>query len=157
LYEKGIGSIKEALFYIKKGMNDITKHGSMQLFTREEFELMVNGISELSAETLWGGIALKNLPPGSPLTEWLRRILETQDEKFRFAFNRFVTGVPQPPVKPKEPWINVRLETSNNPTSLPTAETCFSNLVIPAYPDFETFSRKLVQAVSEANESLELV
>jgi hypothetical protein len=156
LYEKGIGSIKEALVAIKKGINQIIMRGTLQLFTQAEFELMVNGIPNLSAETLWAGIVFRNLPQGSQLSDWLRSIIQTQDEKFRFAFNRFVTGLLQPPVKSGEPWIKVRVETSLHPDSLPKAQTCFSTLMLPLYPDLETFTRKLVQAVTEANQSLEL-
>ena len=157
LYEKGIGSVKEAIFQIKKGIDRVLKRGSIELFTFEEFQLMVNGIPQLSPDTLWAGIAFTNLPQGSHLSEWLKYIIENQDEQFRFAFNRFVTGVPQPPVKPNVPWIKVRVETSVPVDALPTAQTCFGTLILPPYPDLETLSTKLVQAVSDGNESLQLL
>ena len=154
LYEKGIGSVKEAIHSMKKGIDKVLQRGSLEIFTQDAFELMVNGIPHLSAETLLAGITFGYLPAGSQAWDWLRHIIETQDEQFRFALNRFVTGVRQPPLNRNEPWIRAHVIPRSNPSSLPRATTNYNILDIPEYPDLQTFTRKLVQAVSESNEIL---
>jgi hypothetical protein len=157
LYEKGIRSIKEAIFAIKAGLDEVLPNGALELFTGEEFEKMVNGVTHLSAETLWAGIDVRRLPEGSRISEWLKDIIQDQSEEFRFAFNRFVTGVPQPPATRDVPWIFVDVESSLSTSSLPVAHTCFRNLQLPEYPDRGTMEQKLLLAIFDGNGSLELL
>ena len=156
LYEKGIGSIKEAIFAIKGGIADILPTGALELFTKEEFEVMVNGVTQLSAQTLWAGITVRKIPGMGRISNWLEEIIHEQSEKFRFAFNRFVTGVPQPPANPGSPWIFVDIDSSLALDSLPVAQTCFNILLLPKYIDKATLEQKLMLAVFEGNGTLEL-
>ena len=155
LYEKGIGSMKEAIFAIKAGIADIVPTGALELFTKEEFEMMVNGVTQLSAQTLWAGISVRNIPGVGRMSKWLEEIIHEQSEEFRFALNRFVTGVPQPPANPGSPWIFVDIDSSLALDSFPVAQTCFKILVLPQYTDKATFEQKLMRALSEGNGSLD--
>jgi ubiquitin-protein ligase E3 A/E3 ubiquitin-protein ligase HERC4 len=155
LYEKGIGSMKDAIISIKVGIEQFVPNGALELLTLEEFEKIVNGVIHLSAQTLWAGITVRRLPEGSRMSEWLEEIIQAHSDEFRFAFNQFVTGVPQPPVNTDRPWIFVEIHPSLPVDSLPVAQTCFSILILPQYTDKETFEQKLGYALLEGSGSLE--
>ena len=155
LYEKGIGSVKDAILSIKVGIEQIVPNGALELLTLEEFEKIVNGVTHLSAQTLWAGITVRRLPEGSRMSEWLEEIIQAHQDEFRFALNQFITGVPQPPVKTDQPWIFVEIDPSVPSDSLPVAQTCFSILIVPQYTDKDTFEQKLQYALLEGSASLE--
>lgn len=157
LYEKGIQSVRHSVMLLKDGINSVLPQGTVELFTRAEFEKMVYGVDRLSADTLWAGITMGRVPEGYPIAEWLKELLEETDEDaFRFAFNRFVTGNLQPPIRTDEPWIRLDVEPLLPTNSLPIARTCFSILQIPQYTDKDTFHQKLRYAVLEGTATIDL-
>ena len=155
LYEKSIASIRSEMLIISEGIRDVVPPGTLSLFTQEELTLIIRGVPNLPAHTLLEGIHFKG--PRTPLFNWFIDIINESDDQFRFALNQFVTGVPQPPLgKSGDPWIFVSGEPSLSPTNLPTAQTCFGNLLLPLYQSKCILRNKLRLAVQEAIGSLEL-
>ena len=155
LYEKSIASIRSEILIISEGIRDVIPPGTLSLFTQDELTLLIRGVPDLAARTLLEGIEFKG--PRIPLFDWFIDIINESDDRFRFALNQFVTGVPQPPLgKRGNPWIFVSAEPSLNPENLPIAQTCFGNLLLPSYQSKCILRNKLKLAVQEAIGSLEL-
>ena len=159
LYEKGIGRIRTSMTLIKRGIRTILPLTALELFTEKEFEEMINGSPSLSPETLWAGIWFLNKREELEYySTWLKEILTEQSESFRFAFNRFITALPQPPVGKNEPWIWISIDDKPARSNhLPSAQTCSKSLILPLYQDKATLLEKLTKALFEGgNDSLQL-
>ena len=159
LYEKGIGRIRTSMTLIKRGIRTILPLTALELFTEKEFEEMINGSPSLSPETLWAGICFLNKREELEYySTWLKEILTEQSEAFRFAFNRFITALPQPPVGKNEPWIWISIDDKPARSNhLPSAQTCSKSLILPLYQDKATLLEKLTKALFEGgNDSLQL-
>jgi hypothetical protein len=158
LFQKGIGSIRKQMAYISRALQSVLPQSALELFSKSEFEAIVNGVVSLSAETLWRGLYLKKRLGTSSqvLDEWLEEIIEEESDEFRFKLHRFITGVPQPPLKQDEPWLFAEVDFTMSRDKLPIAQTCFKNIVFPDYASKSILRDKLALAISEGNGSLDL-
>ena len=156
LYQKGIASVRSSYLIIKQGIRSVIPVGALELFSSAELELMINGTPNLSAQTLNSGIDLAETSAITPVFKWIKDIIREENDEFRFAFHRFVTGVAQPPVKMPTDWIKIEIDTESDTRSLPRAQTCFRRLISPNYASKSILKQKLILAVFEGNESLEL-
>jgi hypothetical protein len=155
LYRKSIASIRSQMLVISEGIRDVVPPGTLQLFTQEELTLMIRGTPNLSPETLLRGIAFKGTHVA--LFDWLVELVAEADDRFRFALNKFVTGVPQPPLgRDGRPWIFVSINPESELDRLPTTQNCFGNLLLPFYDSKQILRTKLELAVFEGAGSLEL-
>ena len=156
LYEKGVGSIRKQMAHVSRAIQSVIPQAALELFTDQEFETMINGVDELPGDSLWNGIHFKVTSIETQIKQWLEEIIHEENEAFRFAFNRFVTGAAQPPVNLNDPWIFATVNFSATLDSLPTAQTCFRNILIPNYLSKETLRDKLLLAVFHGVSTLEL-
>lgn len=128
-------------------------------FNVEDLMVLLGGTAELDAETL-----LSNIDFGSG--NWrrsrtpahLRRLIREWDSKMLRNFVKFVTGSPCLPYgglqnlsrsnqigSTKTKITLTRLPKSGR---LPESHTCFNNLDLPDYNDFNCLKNKLAQAMS---------
>ena len=156
LYEKGIGSIRKQMAQISRAIQSVVPQAALELFTDREFETLINGVDELTGDTLWNGIHFKVTDRETQIKQWLEEIIREENDDFRFAFNRFVTGAAQPPVNLDDPWIFATVNFLATLDNLPTAQTCFRNILIPNYATKDTFREKLVMAVFHGVSTLDL-
>lgn len=157
LKKKGILSIRDQMFHVAAGIRDAVPPGTLDLFDIEEATAMINGAPSLTAAHLISNIEVKSAPERSLVVDWLFEVLANMEEEDLFMFNKFVTGVRQPPVGPEAPWIHLSVTESIHVDSLPVAQTCFSNIFLPNYPDIDTLRAKLLYAVQNGSHTLELV
>ena len=95
--------------HVSRAIRTVIPQAALALFSSAEFQLMINGVDELSAETVWQGVHFKH---ETPLKNRLKNISLTENENFRFAFNRFVTAVAQPPIsRDNDPWIFAEVDS----------------------------------------------
>jgi hypothetical protein len=156
LYEKGIGSIRKQMAHISRGIQSVIPQAALELFTDQEFETMINGVNELPGDTLWNGIHFKLNGRETYIKQWLDEIIHEENVAFRFAFNRFITGATHPPVNINDPWIFVEVNFLATLDSLPTAQTCFRNILIPNYSSKEMLHQKLALAVLNGVSNMDL-
>lgn len=118
-----------------------------------DLELLVNGkeeidVDEIRAYTVYQG----RYHQQHRIALWLWIILRELDLKDRSRFLQFVTGAPRMPLDGFDPPFNVTegadMDAQN---ALPTAHTCFNQLVVPQYRSFETFKSKLKYAIENSS------
>jgi hypothetical protein len=158
LYSKGIEPIRAHAALIRRGIRTAIPLSALEIYTDSEFMVLINGLPTLPADTLWSGIKLNRIDGLEYFAEWLKEILTQQSDQFRFAFNRFVTGVPQPPVNARDPWIWISLDTNPDRIAfLPTAMTCMRSLLLPVYASKAILLEKLTTALFDGeSDSLQL-
>ena len=124
----------------------------LQEFKIDEIELLLNGkedidIDEIRAYTIFQG----KYDEQHRIVLWLWQILRESDLKERSLFLTFVTGSPRLPLDGFEPPFNVTEGEDMDPLhALPTAHTCFNQLVVPRYGDLATFKEKLKYAIQNS-------
>jgi hypothetical protein len=124
----------------------------LQEFDVREIELLVNGreeidVDEIRAYTIFQG----KFNEQHRIVLWLWQILRAFEPKERSLFLQFVTGAPRLPLDGFDPPFNVTEGAEMDPlNALPTAHTCFNQLVLPRYGDIETFTKKLKYAIQNS-------
>jgi hypothetical protein len=154
IYKVKIAPIRVSYLLIRQGINTVIPSGSLGLFTKNELEKIIYGKVQLTAQDLWRGIRF--VPPRTKMSGWLNEIIHEETDEFRFAFNRFATGVNQPPAHTEEPWITLQIDTTMPLNHLPKAETCFGIVRVPEYPSRDIFKLKLSIAVTDGVASMDL-
>lgn len=157
LFEKGIASIYPQMRLISRGIHSvIPSHNFLEIFTDAEFEEAINGRKSLPPSLLWGGMVFASIRFDSSVENWLKEIIYEQDDSFRFALHKFVTGIIQPPINRERPWIHVEISEFYPRDKLPRSRTCCGTLILPNYSSKESLLDKLILAIFETNDSLEL-
>lgn len=138
----------------KRGFFKVCGGNALSLFRPEEIELLVRGSPELDVPSLKAVAEYTGWPSKDPATEqviqWFWEIFEeaSADNQRQLLF--FVTGSDRIPVggaTSLKILIQYRVE---EPTWLPSAQTCFNKILLPRYEDRAAMEAKLWTAVRES-------
>ncbi|XP_021944995.1 apoptosis-resistant E3 ubiquitin protein ligase 1 isoform X2 [Folsomia candida] len=142
-----------------KGLNEVVPDELLSIFDENELELLMCGTSEYSVTEL------REHHVVSGATGDFRKVLDwfwtavanmTEEEKARLL--QFTTGCSQlPPGGFRE--LSPLFQITPAPTfgNLPTAHTCFSQLCLPDYENYESFEKALRIAINEGSEGFGLI
>jgi hypothetical protein len=129
------------------------------LFDDKELELLVSGLPAIDLSDLKANTDYVNYSPSSPQIQWLWKLLEEEFSQEQLAwFLQFVTGSAQVPLEGFKALVGMRgpqrfsVHKAYGSHRLPTAHTCFNQLDLPEYDDFQQLREKLMKAVTEAHE-----
>jgi hypothetical protein len=141
----------------RSGVSDVVGAGIFGFLSENELiERLVPPESGFPPSILISGLGFMNFNLGARMHLFLRQwLIETivrfSEEEVR-AFNRFVTGVGDPPAVTNQPWIKVFFEKSLGRDSLPVAHTCHNELQIPWYGSQASMKAKLITAITETDQ-----
>ncbi|KAG2373797.1 hypothetical protein C9374_011682 [Naegleria lovaniensis] len=159
--------IEEQLWCIEYGLGEVLsfRHGisSLQCFTPEELCTLIRGCDELwnNRETLVQCIQCShgyNLESDTIkfLIDWLLQ-LNASDQRLFLQFSTGSSRVPVGGLKSLHPKLTVVKKTVENPDNeLPTCNTCFHYLKLPAYSSFEVLKAKMSVAIQMGGGSFDL-
>ena len=156
------GSVQQQLDALRNGFYSIIKRECIRVFTPPELSLLFGGkmsvkVVELRTCTQYtGGYEVDadlSASPGSEVINMLWEVLEGWTDVVRRKFLKFVTGTPRVPLDGYDPCFTVtRAGDDVGVDALPTAHTCFNQLVLPAYANKHILEEKLMFAVSNAGD-----
>ena len=156
--EKMIGSIRQQVSAFLQGFYEIIPKSLISIFNEQELELLISGLPEIDLEDLKRNTEYHKYSANSLQIQWFWRALKAFDKEDQAKFLQFVTGTSKVPLQGFS-----RLEGMNGPQKfqihrddrdtlrLPCAHTCFNQLDLPAYENFEKLRTMLLMAIRECS------
>ena len=146
------GSVEDQLAAIANGVYELVPKTSLINFTAAELKELVNGkdivdVNELRESVRYTG----GFEEGKHKTvECFWKAMESFTNQTREQVLRFVTGTSKVPLDGFDPPLTIT-RTEEPVDSLPTAHTCFNQLVLPEYKSIEVLVEKLMYGVKHAD------
>lgn len=156
--EKMIGSIRQQVSSFLEGFYEIIPKSLISIFNEQELELLISGLPEIDLEDLKRNTEYHKYTTNSLQIQWFWRALKSFDKEDQAKFLQFVTGTSKVPLQGFS-----KLEGMNGPqkfqihrddrdtSRLPCAHTCFNQLDLPAYENFEKLRTMLLMAIRECS------
>ena len=134
---------------LRHGFHTVHWRSHIALFEGGELRELMCGVPRLDAASLWQAIHLDERC-GEALGGWLRELVFTRAEPWRKSLLRFVTGFYVLPRNGLARRIHVRPQPEASAHQLPTASTCFYELLLPVYPSRDELAAKLDAALDNS-------
>ncbi|KAJ2234301.1 E3 ubiquitin-protein ligase tom1 [Coemansia sp. RSA 485] len=152
-------AIKDQIKAFLEGFHDLIPKDLIQIFNEQELELLISGMPDIDVDD-WrnnteyhGGYSSSSAP-----VQWFWRAVRSFDQEERAKLLQFVTGTSKVPL---EGFAHLQgnqgvqrfqiHKAFGSTTRLPTAHTCFNQLDLPVYDNFETLKSNLLLAISECS------
>ena len=165
---KVFDSQTEAMLAFAEGISDTIRIVVLESLYHTELTEMLRGemhidTAELMAHTSWNvaGRKAKNrmgiAKGGVDQISWLRKVLKEFDDAMMHKFLAFVSGADMAPIGGFTPpsddrgWLHIVVDPAMDSLKLPTSQTCFISLRIPAYPSRKVLRQKLIMAINNAD------
>lgn len=133
-----------------RGFKLVLDDEATKMFVWQELKQLICGSDDLDMHELERGARYdSNYSAEHPTVRLLWEVVHSFDDEQKRRFLRFATGSDRAPIGGL---YNIRLVIvwqawSADAPRLPSAHTCFSQLILPAYPDKETLQQKLLLAM----------
>nr|XP_026689880.1 E3 ubiquitin-protein ligase HUWE1-like [Ciona intestinalis] len=161
--EKMTGAIKKQLAAFLEGFYEIIPKRLISIFDEQELELLISGLPNVDIDDLRQNTEYHKYQPNSPQIQWFWRALRSFDQAERAKFLQFVTGTSKVPLQgfsTLEGMTGVQkfqIHRDDRSTArLPCAHTCFNQLDLPAYENYDKLRERLLLAITECTEGFGL-
>ena len=141
-------SIEEYFKSFEKGFYKIFHKSLINIFTPEELELIICGTQYLDFYELKRVCAYENFDKNSESIKFFWEILLDFNQEEKKKFLSFVTGCDRAPIDGLGSLVITVTNGGKNVDKLPTAHTCFNNLVLPDYKDKEKMKKAILTAIN---------
>jgi hypothetical protein len=155
---KLIKGIQEQLKAFLQGFHEvIPEHIVGSLFDDKELEMLISGLPTIDLEDLRRNTDYVHYTSDSDQIKWFWTALGKFSEDELAWFLQFVTGSTQVPLEGFKGLAGMHgpqrfsIHRIRAEDRLPTAHTCFNQLDLPDYRDYDTLEAKLKQAVREGH------
>ena len=145
------GSIVDQVNAIKRGFAEVVPLSHVKVFSAEEMMLLLNGKSKIDMEEMVAATRYTGGYSEESLTvKFFWNSFKNMDQTARQKLLKFATGATRVPLDGFDPQFTIT-RGSDGDGKLPTAHTCFNQLVLPPYQNNDTLSKKLNMAVAETD------
>ncbi|OAL25613.1 hypothetical protein AYO20_10388 [Fonsecaea nubica] len=147
-------SVKEQLENFVKGFHDIIPAELIAIFDEQELELLISGLPEIDVDDWRAHTEYHNYNANSPQVTWFWRIVRGMSNEERAKLLQFVTGTSKVPLNGFKDLEGMQGNTlfsihkDPSQSRLPTSHTCFNQLDLPAYDDYDTLKNNLMTAIN---------
>ncbi|EHY57695.1 E3 ubiquitin-protein ligase tom1 [Exophiala dermatitidis] len=147
-------SVKDQLEAFVKGFHDIIPAELIAIFDEQELELLISGLPEIDVDDWRAHTEYHNYTANSPQVTWFWRVVRNMSNEERAKLLQFVTGTSKVPLNGFKDLEGMQGNTlfsiHKDPSSdrLPTSHTCFNQLDLPTYDDYETLKSNLMKAIN---------
>jgi len=146
-----------AIEAIRRGVSKIVPIQLLNMLTARDLELLICGNSYIDVELLRRHTKYSGVNPDDPHIDIFWEVLESLDQAHRRLFIKFVWAQEALPSDDAE-FIRthtrflIKASSSAYPDkTLPKSDTCFFNLMLPAYSSKEIMKEKLIYAVTSCS------
>lgn len=154
-----VGSVKEQLDNFLKGFHDIIPADLISIFNEQELELLISGLPEIDVDDWKNNSEYHNYSASSPQIQWFWRAVRSFDKEERAKLLQFVTGTSKVPLNGFRELegmngfskFNIHRDYGNK-DRLPSTHTCFNQLDLPEYENYETLRERLYTAITAGSE-----
>ncbi|KAI1754687.1 hypothetical protein F4782DRAFT_455831 [Xylaria castorea] len=152
---KLLSSVKDQMENFLKGFHDIIPAELISIFNEQELELLISGLPDVDIDDWKSNTEYHNYTPSSPQIQWFWRALRSFDKEEVAKLLQFVTGTSKVPLngfKELEGMnginrFNIHRDYGNK-DRLPSSHTCFNQLDLPEYENYDTLRRQLLKAIT---------
>ncbi|KIX02120.1 uncharacterized protein Z518_08059 [Rhinocladiella mackenziei CBS 650.93] len=147
-------SVREQLENFVRGFHDIIPAELVAIFDEQELELLISGLPEIDVDDWRAHTEYHNYNANSPQVTWFWRIVRGMSNEERAKLLQFVTGTSKVPLNGFKDLEGMQGNTlfsihrDPSQSRLPTSHTCFNQLDLPAYSDYETLKSNLMTAIN---------
>ena len=142
-----------------RGFSELVPPSLVSLFSPEELELLIAGLPEIDIADLKKNTDYAGYRPTDEAIQWFWQAVESFDAGDRARLLMFVTGTSKVPLGgfkalrgQRGPQKFTIQKAGGDLESLPASHTCFNQLDLPAYRDYDTLREKLLIALRECGE-----
>ncbi|CBH10296.1 hypothetical protein, conserved [Trypanosoma brucei gambiense DAL972] len=125
--------------HIRHGFGQVIPLYTLNAFRWQQVELIICGTPKLSCQAL-RDVCEVSLPSND--SQMFDEVIETMCDKDRMLLLRFTTGQTRLPLKE-----NIKVKRGGTRDSLPTSNTCFFTLRIPAYSSIDVMRDRILYAI----------
>ncbi|KAK0398448.1 hypothetical protein QR680_002591 [Steinernema hermaphroditum] len=156
---KMTGSIRKQLDAFLEGFYEIIPKQLISIFNEQELELLISGLPTIDIDDLCAHTEYKTYTKSSPQIQWFWRALRSFEREDLAKFLQFVTGTSKVPLQGFANLegmngvqkFSIHCDFRSN-DRLPAAHTCFNQLDLPQYENYEKLHRMLLLAIRECTE-----
>ena len=141
-------SIKEVFTSFEKGFYRVFNRDLSKILSPEELELIICGTQILDFNELKRVCHYEEYTKDSETIKYFWEILLDFNEEEKKKFLSFVTGCDRAPIDGLGSLPITISNGGNNLDQLPSAHTCFDNLILPDYKNKEKMKEKLLNAIN---------
>jgi ubiquitin-protein ligase E3 A len=141
-------SIDEYFRSFEKGFYKVFNKSLTKILTPNELELILCGTQILDFHELKIAAVYEEFDKNSETIKYFWEILLDFDEEEKKKFLSFVTGCDRAPIDGLGSLSITITNGGNDINQLPTAHTCFNNLILPDYKDKEKMKKNLLIAIN---------
>jgi E3 ubiquitin-protein ligase HUWE1 len=147
-------SVKDQLESFMKGFHDIIPAELVAIFDEQELELLISGLPDIDVDDWKANTEYHNYTANSPQVSWFWRIVRGMSNEERAKLLQFVTGTSKVPLNGFKDLEGMQGNTlfsihkDPSQSRLPTSHTCFNQLDLPAYDDYDTLKNNLMTAIN---------
>ncbi|KRX05875.1 HECT-domain-containing protein [Pseudocohnilembus persalinus] len=153
--QKLVKNIEIPLKYFKEGLFEIISQQSLQKYTPKELGQKLAGQQEIDVDQLSVNAKYNEYGPESDQILWLWEVLKEFSSEQKGSFMFFVTSnFRQPSLEVQDSGIEIC--KSENLEDLPTACVSTRTIILPEYESKEILEEKLIIALSQGNQGLQL-
>ncbi|KAI6200655.1 HECT-type E3 ubiquitin transferase [Aphelenchoides besseyi] len=156
---KMTGAVRKQIDAFLAGFYEIIPRKLISIFNEQELELLISGLPDIDIDDLYNNTDYKQYTRTSPQIQWFWRALRSFEKADLAKFLQFVTGTSKVPLQGfahlegmnGAQKFTIHMDTRSN-ERLPCAHTCFNQLDLPQYENFEQLHKLLLTAVRECTE-----
>ncbi|TMS38017.1 hypothetical protein L596_004833 [Steinernema carpocapsae] len=156
---KMTGSIRKQLDAFLEGFYEIIPKQLISIFNEQELELLISGLPTIDIDDLCANTEYKTYTKSSPQIQWFWRALRSFEREDLAKFLQFVTGTSKVPLQGFSTLegmngvqkFSIHCDYRSN-DRLPAAHTCFNQLDLPQYENYEKLRSMLLMAIRECTE-----
>ena len=146
-------AVADSLHPFLKGFHELVPTRALKDagISAEELSLILNGKADIDVEELRPYVIFQGDPYWGEQSEvvlWLWQALREFNEEGRRGFLKFFTGSSRIPLDGFDPALNFTQGVDKVVDSLPSAHTCFNQLVLPPYSSYEVMKSKILFAIA---------
>ena len=132
----------------KSGLNLLVPDHLLSQFTIPELTLLFNGkknisVDEIRAYTIYQG----KINASSKICLWFWQLLRDFDDTYKMKLLRFITGSDRVALDGFSPPFNLTDGEDMTHDMLPRSHTCFNQIVLPRYKNYEEMKGKVKTAI----------
>lgn len=150
--------IELQLSALKLGLFEILGEDTLDMFDENELELLICGVPEINVDDWKSNTLYYGYSENSKTVIWFWKAVRSFDSVHKAKLLQFATGTS---TLPFEGFSHLQgnneiqkfsiHKVSDKTDSLPTAHTCFNQLVLPEYSSYDSLLRCLTLAISECS------
>jgi E3 ubiquitin-protein ligase HUWE1 len=144
------------------GFFEIVPQSLVSIFTEQELELLISGLPDIDVDDWKSNTEYTGYNASSPQIMWFWRAVRSFDKEERAKLLQFATGTSKVPLngfKELEGMngfsrFNIHKDPGGSGAAsagrrLPSAHTCFNQLDLPVYDNYEVLREQLLVAINQ--------